>query len=168
MKYLGPILAGGLTLIIVVVVGIFSFLPTAPSAPVSVAQPQAAAPIAPPTLMPVAANAASVEREAAYQSQIQQLTLAYQQRQAAYQGQIQEMANQVNAAQGQLNQLKTQEQALPPQLTQLEAARAERLKVYQAQLAQAQKQYSDQLAQLQAQLNEAQSKLAQANAQLGR
>ncbi len=167
MKYLGPILAGGLTLMIVVVVGIFSFLPTIPSTPVSVAQPQAAN-VAPPTSMPVVSNAASAEREAAYQSQIQQLTLAYQQRQAAYQGQIQEMANQVNAAQGQLSQLKAQEQTLPPQLTQLEAARAERLKAYQAQLAQAQKQYSDQLAQLQAQLNEAQSKLAQSNAQLGR
>jgi septal ring factor EnvC (AmiA/AmiB activator) len=167
MKYLGPILAGGLTLIIVVVVGIFSFLPAVQSAPVSVVQPQAAT-IAPPTLIPVAVNGASAEREVAYQSQIQQLTLAYQQRQAAYQGQIQEIANQINAAQGQLSQLKAQEQALPPQLTQLEAVRAERLKVYQAQLEQVKNQYSDQLAQLQAQLNEAQSKLAQANAQLGR
>jgi hypothetical protein len=167
MKYLGPILAGGLTLIIVVVVAIFSFLPAAQPAPVSVAQPQAAN-VAPPTLSPAVTNAASVERAAAYQNQIQQLNQAYQQRQAAYQGQIQEMANQINTAQGQLSQLKAQEQDLTPQVSQIEAARAERLKTYQAQLEQAKNQYSAQLAQLQAQLNEAQNKLAQANAQLGR
>jgi chromosome segregation ATPase len=167
MKYLGAILAGGLTLIIVVVVGIFSFLPAAPAASTGVTPPQAAN-VALPTLMAVAPNVASAEREAAYQGQIQQLTQAYQQRQAAYQSQIEEVANQVNAAQDQLSQLKAQEQTLPPQLTQLEGTRAERLKVYQAQLDQSKNQYSAQLSQLQAQFNEAQNKLAQANAQLGR
>lgn len=164
MKYLGPLLAGGLTLVIVLIIGVFSFWPAE----------QAVTADPPPTQQIVVSivettelEAAMAEREAVYQAQIEELSRALQERQATYQTQIQELTTQIAAAQNQLNELKIQEQNLPSQITQLEVTRAERLAVYQSQLQQVQEQYNNRLTQLQVQLNEAQARLAEANAQLG-
>ncbi len=175
MKNLGPLLAGGLTLLIVLGVGIFSFLPAERPTQATTEQPVAAVPIPPTEQIAVPAepdttqfDAAMAEREAIYQAQIEELNQASQERQATYQAQIEASTVQIASAQNQLNDLKAQEQNLLAQVSQLETARAERLAVYQNQLQQVQKQYSDRYVQLQAQLNEARAKLSEANVQLGR
>jgi len=173
MKRLGPLLAGGLTLAIVMVIGIFSFLPPEVSSQPGQAEVAAADNLASNQIVisPVDTSqleATMAEREATYQAQFEELGRALQERQAIYQGQIQELTAQITAAQNQLNDLKAQEQSLPGQITQLEDTRAERQAAYQAQLQEFQNQYNDRIVQLQAQLNEAQTRLAEANAQLGR
>jgi hypothetical protein len=159
MKYLGVWLAGGVTLMIILAIGIFSFLPqeTPPQPAVVVS--------APPTAVQLQANLA--EREATYQSQINQLNQTLQERQSTYQQQLQEMSLQLTAAQNQLQELKAQEQNLLVQAAQLETTRAERLAAYQAQLEQSQAQANTRHAQWQTQLTEAQTKLAEAQTQLG-
>lgn len=157
MKYLGPLLAGGLTLAIVVVVGIFSFIPAAatpaqPAQPVEPSKPAGQIVIAPVDTAEFEAKMA--EREAVYQSQLETLNQALQERQTAYQSQIQELTGQVTATQNQLAELKAQEETLPAQITQLEQTRTERQATYQAQLQQFQGQYNDRLTQWQSQLSE--------------
>jgi chromosome segregation ATPase len=90
-----------------------------------------------------------------------------QERQAVYQAQIQELTAQVETAQTNLADLAAQTQSLPAQITQLENTRQERQMAYQTQLQQLQDQYKERFAQLQAQLTEAQTRLAEAQAQLG-
>lgn len=173
MKYLGPLLAGGLTLLIVIGVGIFSFLPAEHSTPATVEQPTVVeAPMEQPAVPPshdrAQLEAIMAERESVYQAQITQLDQALQERQVTYQDQIQDLTTQITALQSQLNELNSQEQNLLAQVAQLETTRSERLAIYQSQLQQAQDQYKARYAQLQAQFNEAQLQLAQANAELGR
>ena len=165
MKNLGPLLAGGLTLLVVMLVGIFSFLPAG-----AATQPAAASagPIVIPAVDTTNIQASIAERDAAYQAQINQLNQTLQERQATYQTQADTLKAQTTAAQAQLTDLKNQEQNLPAQISQFDQARADRLAVYQAQLDQLNQQYQERLAQLQTQLNDVQAKLAEANAQLGR
>lgn len=165
MKNLGPILAGGLTLLVVMLVGIFSFLPVGTTAQPTTAP---AGPIVIPAVDASKIQASIAERDAAYQSQISQLNQTIQERQTTYQNQADTLQAQITSAQAQLTELKNQEQSLPAQINQFDKARADRLAVYQSQLNQLNQQYQDQLAQLQTQLNDVQAKLAEANAQLGR
>lgn len=171
MKHLGPLLAGGLTLIIVLVVGLFSFLPAdntaqAVEAPAGdTAATQIVVP-APPEAGQL--EAVLAEREAMYQAQLQELDQTLQERQAAYQAQLQTLAGQATAAQNQLAELQAQEQEMSAQLANLQNTRNERLATYQAQLQQAQNQYTQRYTQLQTQLAEARNRLAEANAQLGK
>jgi len=175
MKYVGAFIATGLTLVVVVAVGVFSFLP--PDAPAQPQQEQVAAPPAAveaqPVNLPAVPDTARLEatvaqREAMYQEQIAKLNQTLQERQATYQSQIQQLDAQVLALQSQLAELKAQEQSLLAQVAQLETTRAERLAVYQTQLQQAQEQYNGRYTQLQQQLTELQNRLAEATAQLGR
>lgn len=173
MKRLGPLLAGGLTLAIVMVIGIFSFLPPEvlpqpEQAEVAAADNSSSDQIVIPAVDTSQLEATMAGRKATYQAQIEELSRAMQEHQAIYQGQIQELTAQITAAQNQLNDLKAQEPSLSGQITQLENTRAERQAAYQAQLQDFQNQYNDRIVQLQAQLNEAQTRLAEANAQLGR
>lgn len=169
MKHLGPILAGGLTIAVVLVVGIFSFLPPKSSPQVDQATNVGAtgqivvAPVDTTQL-----ETAIAEREAVYLAQIDELNRALQERQALYQTQMQTLNDQIVTTQDQVAQLQAQERILPARITQLENSRAERQATYQAQLTQLQNQYNERIAQLQAQLSEAQLRLAEANAQLGR
>jgi hypothetical protein len=178
MKYLGPIAAGVLTLIIVVLVGIFSFSPQKVPAqniePATVEPPPVAPaePVATQTLPPVVVDTSQLEadfaqRKATYQAQIDELDQALLERQSAYQMQIEQLNTQVVTMQNQLNELGVQEQGLLAQIVELEATRAERLPVYQTQLQQAQEQYTARYAEMQTQLSQIQTQLAQANAQLG-
>lgn len=163
MKNLGPLLAGGLTLLIVLAVGVFSFLPAQPAP----AAESATGPIVVPAADTGQLEAAMAERENVYQGQLQQLEQTYQDRQAMYQSQIQTLNSQITAAQNQLDDLTAQEATLSLQVAQFEQSRTERLNTYQAQLNELNPQYADRLSQLQAQINEAQAKLAEVNAQLG-
>jgi hypothetical protein len=168
MKHLGPLLAGGLTMAVVLVVGIFSFLPAGSPSPLTSADsvPDGQIVVAPVDTSQL--EAAMAEREAVYVAQIDELNRALQERQAVYQTQLQDFSSQITTTQDQLGQLQAQERILPAHITQLENTRAERQATYQAQLAQLQNQYNERIAQLQAQLSEAQLRLAEANAQLGR
>ena len=177
MKHLGVWLAGGVTFLLVLAIGIFSFLPTEPATQPTqkktsiVDTPFVLATsdqVVMPTVDTSQVEATLAQREGVYQEQIAQLDQTLQERQLIYQNQIQDLAVQITNAQNRVDQLIEQEQELQAQISQLEAARAERLTVYQSQLQQAQDQYNARYTQLQAQLNEIQSKLAEANAQLGR
>ena len=159
MKHLVVLPAGGLTLLIVLIIGIFSFLPQEEPP-----QPAVVVPAAPTTAQ---LEATLTERETTYQAQVAKLNQTLQERRATYQTQMQDMNIQIATAQKQFNELKAQEQNLLGQAAQLETNRAERLAAYQAQLEQAQGQYNARYAQLQAQLNEARTNLANAQAQLG-
>jgi hypothetical protein len=171
MKPLGAILAGGLTLIIVLVIGVFSFLPsqtteaapgqpTASEAPVIIPPPQ-------PAIDPGQLEAAVSRREAVYQQQITQLQQTLQQRQTTYQNQIQTLSAQVAEAQAQLDGLKAQEPALQTQATELENIRNQRLGQYQSQLQQAQAQYAPRFVEMQTMIDNLQIQLAQTYSQLG-
>lgn len=172
MKPLGVILAGGLTLIIVLVIGIFSFLPS-PTTEAAPAQPAATTvpvtiPQPKPVVDPGQLEAVVSQREAVYQQQITQLQQTLQQRQSTYQNQIQTLRTQVAEAQAQLNGLKAQEQTLQTQVTELENTRNQRLGQYQGQLQQAQTQYNARFTEMQTMIDNLQTQLAQTNAQLGR
>jgi hypothetical protein len=164
MKNPGPLLAGGLTLLIVLTVGIFSFLPLESAAPETAAS---TGPIVVPAVDTSQLEATMAQREAVYQNQLQQLNQTLEERQNTYQNQIQTLNSEITTTKNQLVELQTQQQDLSAQISQLENTRAERLATYQTQLEQLNQQYKSQLAQLQAQLNEAQTKLAEVNAQLG-
>jgi len=167
MKHLGPILAGGLSLIIVLIVGVFSFLPVTPAEPATANN--AASVAGEQIVIPAVSNpdleAALAEREAVYMAQIEALDQTFQERQAVYQAQIEQLTTQITAAQNQLTELQVQQQELPGQISQLEATRTERQTVYQTQLQELQNQYADRLAQLQAQVNESRAKLAEVTGQ---
>lgn len=173
MNHVGAWLAGGLTLIVIAVIGIFSFLPAerpAPAAqPETVLEPVVVAPVvAAPVLDQAQLEANLAQREGIYQGQVAQLDQTIQQRQQTYQEQLHLLNGQVAGTQEQLAALQAQEQTLADQVAQLETARAERLNQYQAQLSQAQTQYSSRFNDLQTQLAQIQSRLVEANAQLGR
>ena len=171
MKPLGAILAGGLTLIIVLLIGIFSFLPspTTEAAPAQLAATTAPATISQPhpAIDPGQLEAAAGQREAVYQQQTTQLQQTLEQRQTTYQNQIQSLSTQVTEVQAQINGLKAQEQALQTQVTELENTRNQRLGQYQGQLQQAQTQYDPRFTEMQTLVDNLQIQLAQTNSQLG-
>jgi chromosome segregation ATPase len=165
MKYLGPLLAGGLALVVVLIVGVFSFLPAERTSPPSQAESNLApAPAAPDTGQ---LQAIATEREVAYQAQLEELNHLYQARERTYGEQLQALATQIATLQSQLDSLATQEQEAANQITDLEQTRTERLGTYQTQLEQAKAQYTERYTLLQAQLTEARTRLAEAKAQLG-
>ncbi len=173
MKYLGPVVAVGLMVVIVMVVGIYSFLPAVGAAQPSTAAPATlAAPVvveaAAPTIDMTQIEQQMAEREAVYQSQIQQLDQALAERQGTYPAQIQQLSQQIAAAQAQLDELNGQEQTLLIQLAELERTRSERLTTYQFQLDSAQAQYIPRFAEMEQQFNEVIALLNETNAKLGR
>jgi hypothetical protein len=182
LKYLGITLTTSVTLLIVLMVVAFSFLPVAeeppgeaqftPLPPPALPQMVVATPVdtvrfadAPVDTRTLEAELA--QRERVYQDQFNQIEQAIQERQTAYQGQMEALSQQITAAQQQLDLLKTQEQPLQTQVAQLESTRTERLSAYQAQLQQAQEQYQAHYAETQAYLAEIQAKLAEVKIQLG-
>lgn len=169
MKLLGPLLAGALTLLIIIVIGAFVFLPVDTDAEssevVAVDTPTLALP-AVPAAPPIEAEL--TWREETYQTQMSQLDQTLQDRHATYQSQIQQIGEQLAVAQNQLNQLQAQAETLTQQAAQLEATRAERISLYQTQLEQTSQQYQARYAEIQQAISQAQARLAEANAQLGR
>lgn len=112
--------------------------------------------------------AAYQAREAQMQPQLSRLTETLQQRQAAYEQQLAELAARQAALVTGLEQTENQATALAEQIATLQVARNERLGVYQTQLDQAQVEYDARYATMALQLAEAEAKLAEANAVLGR
>lgn len=174
LKYIGTVIVSGFTLAVLVVVGVFSFLPPADPEPRQnqVTTPETAMQAQQINNIPVIPDTSQLEgtvtqREAEYQEQIAKLNQTLQERQSTYQSQIQQLNGQILPLQSQLTELKAEEQSLLAQVATLETTRAERLAVYQTQLQQAQNQYNNHYTQLQAQLTELQNRLAEANAQLG-
>lgn len=169
MKYVGTLLAAVLTLTVVATVAVFSFLPSQPE---SEAAKAGGAPLvtvsAPVTVEPPHTEAELTQREATYQKQVAQLEQTLQARQAAYQTQMRQVGEQVAATQNQLNQLQTQAEALSRQVAELETLRVDRLAAYQSELANAQELYDGRFAEIQQAIAEVQSRLAEANTNLGR
>lgn len=174
MKYFGALLASLVTALILIAVGIFSFLPADELPPVEAAAAESAGtestvslPVPPPIDM-AAVETTLAQRDTVYQGQLGELEQSLQERQTTYQTQIQQVSAQVAATQGRLTELQALETELTAQVAQYDAARRERLATYQTQLAQLQAQYQARFAELEQALTQAQSRLAEANAQLGR
>ena len=164
MKSAGVIMAVAATSIIVLAIGIFSFLPGAdfqalPNSATVI--PLAVAPDTP------AVQAAFAAREALIQTQIQQLDQELAARESDYQARAAEMSALIMTGEGQLAGLQQQETALQQQVDQLLATQSERATVYDGQRQQAYYQYQVNIQQLKVQLDEATAKLADAQAQLG-
>lgn len=167
MKNAGVIMAVAATAVVVLAVGIFSFLPAADSA-------AGAAPPTAPTIGVAAAStdtgavqAAFAAREALIQSQVEALDRELAGRQAEYEAQAAELSALIGAGEAQLARLQEQETAARGQLDALRVAQSERAALYNGRRAQAQTQYQAGIQQLTAQLDEARAKLAEATAQLG-
>ncbi|MCB0212811.1 MAG: hypothetical protein KDJ52_25940 [Anaerolineae bacterium] len=169
MKYLGTVLAIGLTLLIVIAVGMFSFLPAeAEPASVEDVTESLATPSLPTAVEPASLEADLTTRETLYQAQITQLDQTLQERQAVYQGQIQEMSNQLVTAQSQLSQLQDQADTLSQQTNELKTLHDNRIATYQDELGKAQALYATRFTEIQQAIADAQARLAEANARLGR
>ncbi len=164
MKSVGVMMAVAVTSVIVLAIGIFSFLPRAgfeaPPNPATVI-PLAVAPDVP------AVQAAFAAREALIQTQIQQLDQELAARESDYQARAAEMRALITTGEGQLAGLQQQETDLQQQVDQLLATQSERATVYDSQRQQAYYQYQVNIQQLKVQLDEATAKLAAAQAQLG-
>ena len=175
MKLSRMALTTGVVFGLLALVGLFSFAPnvlaandgtpTEPDAGVTL--------IAPSSALGVAGSTSELEgvyqaREQLYLQQLAALNAEQQARQLTYDTQINELNSRAATLQGQLDTLTAQEEALRQQLSQINVVRVERIVAYQSQLDQATAQYGAQQSQLQARLNDAQVKLAEANAILGR
>ncbi len=112
--------------------------------------------------------AAYQAREAQMQAQLGQLADALGARQTAYAQQLAELDARRTALVAGLEQAEGQAAEVAQQVATVQAARTERLGVYQAQLQQAQAEYDARYGAMAQQLAEAEAKLAEANAILGR
>lgn len=164
MKSAGVVMAVAATSIIVLAIGILSFLPRADFE--TLPNPATVVPLAvvPDTS---AVQAAFAAREALIQAQIQQLDKEQAARESDYQARAAEMSALIMTGEGQLAELQAQETALQQQSDQLLATQSERTAVYDTQRQQAFYQYQVSIQQLKVQLDEATAKLADAQAQLG-
>ncbi|HAJ36400.1 MAG TPA: hypothetical protein DCL15_11975 [Chloroflexi bacterium] len=115
-----------------------------------------------------ALQAAFAQREAAYQEQLTQLNQAYAERQRLYQQQIDEMNRRLATVQQQVQAIRNQDATLRQQIAQLQSLRAERQAQYRSQLEQMRAEYANRAAAISAQLTDVQTRLAEANAMLGR
>lgn len=164
MKNAGVVMAVAVTGIIVLAIGIFSFLPGAKSEAPS--NPATVVPLAVAPDMP-AVQAAFAAREALLQAQIQQLDQELAARETDYQARAAEMSALIMTGEGQLAQLEAQESDLQQQIDQLLASQSERATAYATRRQQALYQYQVNIQQMKIQLDEATAKLAEAQAQLG-
>jgi DNA anti-recombination protein RmuC len=166
MRNIGTILAVGLTAIIVIVIGIFSFLPEVEADQASNNATPQATDLSLIVSDPASMQAAFAAREALLEAQIQELDGVLADRQQTYQARAQELADLIAAAEAQSAQLSEQETALQQQIEQLQTAQAERTTTYEGQRQQAYFQYQTSIDQLKLQLDEANAKLAETLAQL--
>ncbi|MCB0191285.1 MAG: hypothetical protein KDJ65_05020 [Anaerolineae bacterium] len=169
MKYLGTILAVGLTMFVIVTVGVFSFLPTEaePAAAESIPEPLPV-PSLPASFEPNRLKTELTGRETLYQTQIADLDQTLQERQSIYHHQIQDMSSQLATAQNQLSQLQAQAETLSQQTHELQTLHDSRVATYQDELTKAQTVYATRFTEIQQAIADAQARLAEANARLGR
>ncbi len=172
MKFIGPLLATSLTLIVLFSAGIIGLLPRFTAASIETAPEKQALVTVQDSLALASKNTDWVqslaERESVYVEQINQVNSWYQERQQLYQAQIQDLENAVVSTQTQISSLDQQESELTTQFQQLQTMREERQVAYQQQLNQLSTDYQPRIKQLQNRLAEAQARLAEANLQLGR
>ena len=152
------------TCMIVLAIGVFSFMPGTESGALS--NPATVVRLAVATDMP-SSQTTFAAREALIQAQIQQLDQELAARESDYQARAAEMSALIMTGEGQLAGLQQQETALQQQVDQLLATQSERATVYDGQRQQAYYQYQVNIQQLKVQLDEATAKLADAQAQLG-
>jgi hypothetical protein len=166
MKYVGAIIAVALASLAVVGIAIFSFLPkSGTGSPAAATQePGELAAVAPDSS---AIQAAFAAREALIQAQIQQLDGELVDRKADYDARVVELTDLIATGETQLAQLTAGELALQSQVDELGAALSERATFYEDQRNQANTQLQINIQQLKVQLDEANAKLADAQAQLG-
>ena len=160
MKHLGILLTGVLTLFVILVVAVFTFM-TEELPPQGVI----VVPVD-PTITRM--EEALVEQEAAYQAQLNEIEQSMQQRQTELRNQLESLNNEIFSAGQQLTELSDREKELSSQLQQLEVRRAKQLATYQTTLQQSRDEYLARQAQLQGQLEAAQAELDQVEAELER
>ncbi len=156
MKNIGLILVTGVTVPILLLVGVYILwprdVPPQPAVVISIDN----------DIAPVEAELA--QQEAAVQAELNALTNTIQQKQAEFEAQTQTWQADMNQTQVQLVGLQTTAQNLQNEITQLEITHTLRLNSYQTELEQARRQ--TQIDQLQTQLQEQQAELDRLNTQL--
>jgi len=170
MKRLSLWLTMGVTLVLLITVGVFSFVQASDSPATSTATPAAALNSTTPQAMADMQQQLQRlfnDRERSYQQQIAQLNQAIADHQKAYQTQLQTLTTQVTNGQQLLQQSKEQVKAYQQQVDKLASVRNENQGQYQGQLQDLQKQYDDRYAQITAQIAAVQAKLDEANQTLG-
>ncbi|MEW5958242.1 MAG: hypothetical protein AB1801_10990 [Chloroflexota bacterium] len=160
MRSAGLFLAIGLSLLVVLVLGVFIFFPTV--------TPPKAVIIVPvdPTISQM--EQALTEQESAYQAQLATLQQTLARQETGYRNQIEALQAEIAAARQQLNDLKRTEQELLIQLQELETSRAGQKEIYRANLQQTQEQHTARQSELNTQLERVQAELARLTARLGR
>jgi peptidoglycan hydrolase CwlO-like protein len=158
MKQLMFILASALLLVVILIIGVFSYFPNKESSQAVIVVP------VDPTVIQLEERL--VEQDAAYRAKATALDASLQQQQLDFQIKRQSLNDEIAAAQRQLQELQSEKQDLLKQIEQLESDRAEQLASYQTELQQVDNEYGVRWPQLQAQLADLQAKLAKANGQL--
>lgn len=156
MKNIGLILVTGVTVPVLLLVGVYVLWPrdVPPQPAVNISIDDGVAPIA----------TELAQQEAAAQSDLDALNNAIQQTRTEFEAQTQTWQTDMNQTQAQLTNLQFTAQNLQNEITQLEITRTLRLNTYQTELERARRQ--TQIDQLQAQLQEQQAELDRLNTQL--
>jgi DNA repair exonuclease SbcCD ATPase subunit len=156
MKNIGLILVAGVTVPILLLVGVYILWPRdVPPQPVVVISID-------DDIAPIATELA--QQEATAQAELDALNNIIQQKQTEFENQTQSWQTDMNQAQAKLTSLQTTAQTLQTEITGLEISRILRLNSYQTELEQARRQ--TQIEQLQTQLQEQQTELDRLNTQL--
>lgn len=156
MKNIGLILVAGVTVPILLLVGVYILWPRdVPPQPVVVISID-------DDIAPIATELA--QQEATAQAELDALNNIIQQKQTEFENQTQSWQTDMNQAQAELTSLQTTAQTLQTEITRLEISRTLRLNSYQTELEQA--RHQTQIEQLQTQLQEQQAELDRLNTQL--
>jgi DNA repair exonuclease SbcCD ATPase subunit len=149
VKNIGLILVTGVTVPILLLVGVYILwpreVPSQPAVVISIDD----------DIAPIATELA--QQEATVQAELDALNNTIQQKQTGFEVQIQSWQTDMNQAQAQLTSLQITAQTLQSEITRLEISRTLRLNSYQTELEQARRQ--TQIDQLQTQLQEQQAEL---------
>jgi chromosome segregation ATPase len=156
MKNIGLILVAGVTVPILLLVGLYVLwprnVPPQPAVVISIDD----------DIAPIATELA--QQEATVQAELDALNNTIQQKQTEFEVQTRSWQTDMNQAQTKLTNLQTTAQTLQNEITRLEITRTLRLNNYQTELEQARRQ--TQIDRLQMQLQEQQAELDRLNTQL--
>ncbi len=165
---LGAILAVGLTIVVVVTLGVLNFGPerVVEGNTIVTEQPLAAEGNS-PSSDAAAVQAAFEARETLILSQIDEVQTELAARQAEYDLHVEELMAEIAESEQLVLQLHDQEEAGQTQLEELQLTLTQREASYELQSGQAYQQYNANVQQLETQLGEATAKLNEALARLG-
>lgn len=158
MKNLGLILVGGITVPILLLVGVY------------ILWPQNVAP-QPKFVISIDDELHKYEddlatREAKFRNQLEELQQTLAQEQTTFESDTEVWQIKMEQAQNQLDALETQAQTLQQDVTRLAITRTTQSGQYQSQLSESQQQYEARINQLQEELKAAQAQLAELKAQV--